>query len=153
MNREIKFRFWNTLNKTMSPSSYNLYDNSYLYEIDLLAATKFNLGNFFTLDGEEYEVGCDDIKHRIEIPLQYTGVKDIKRKEVYEGDVVTIGNNKNGVIKFHKCTFIIEPINFQFIAMGYFGNLDESLNDVKVIGNIYENPELLEEQYNDDRYN
>ncbi|RXA81911.1 YopX family protein [Latilactobacillus sakei] len=93
---------------------------------------------------------CSVAKGFVEIPLkdinlmQYTGLKDNNGREVYEGDVLDIGlQNQDGKP-------VVAPVSYEKYIAGYVldngGNgiwqrLDE---DCEVIGNIYENPELLE---------
>ena len=80
--------------------------------------------------------------------MQYTGIKDINDVEIYEGDIVgTIrygGFNKNimfkGIVIYDEdyCSFCVKYIKGKIYSPMY-------LCEVKVIGNIYENEELLEE--------
>lgn len=75
--------------------------------------------------------------------MQYTGLKDKNGKEIYEGDILGgdyYVNNIAGVVKYYDdwgCSFL-----------EYKGGGDEFLwkaaRVAEVIGNIYENPELLE---------
>lgn len=79
------------------------------------------------------------------IPLEFTGLLDKNEREIYEGDILK--NTK------HKFTFKVQwGIEGESYA-GWAGNWNEKdfisplyngpLENCKIIGNIYENPELL----------
>lgn len=78
--------------------------------------------------------------------MQYTGYKDDTGKEIYEGDVVrfTTGREDSkvfiGVVEFYQGCFALcfeFPLGGRYINTGWVGSLNT------VLGNMYENPELL----------
>lgn len=101
-----------------------------------------------TMDGNlysEHEDGEQRDVSDIHILMQQTGLKDKKGKEIYEGDIIQAKWNhaeikELAVIQWHE-------LEASFVANwqddgSMLGVLDFSKN-IEVIGNIYENPELL----------
>jgi hypothetical protein len=77
---------------------------------------------------------------------QYTGIKDKNGKEIYEGDICNAGM-VTGSIDFIIGGFSLasNPL-IEFLpkdACVFSPDFDPSWIDVEVIGNIFENPELL----------
>ncbi|WP_438310865.1 YopX family protein [Sporosarcina sp. FA9] len=82
---------------------------------------------------------------------QYTGVKDRDGVEIYEGDVI-----QTNALKENEFRWLVEPIGSEHadggrygICVSYYGDgdnqyLDDGILKGEIIGNIYENPELLE---------
>ena len=126
--RDIKFRAWSKVFNRFAPEHAEYHfdgENSHLH-FDC-----FN-GNFDT-----------DVWNFSECELmQYTGLTDINGIEIYECDIVRemfLG------FKFH---VQFNTVTAQFEAIPIDGNPCHSIplfeRDFTVIGNIYENPELLE---------
>ena len=125
--REIKFRAWHKEEKIIGE----------VLGIDILHKEIF----FSNEDVDCYE--HVDFKN-IEL-MQYTGLKDMKEKEIYEGDIVKLrANHGIGIIKYYDewGAFIVEyikPRPLAVLGMNYYKE------DIEILGNIYENPELLGE--------
>ena len=135
--REIKFRAWNRIENTMYYTHYK-----YSYHLHEFAKLK----EFFGI--------LDDVKDQFTDPMQYTGLKDNDGKEIYESDILE-----------YKHTGEIVIVDWDSeIGCYIFDNENEKEQDVyicdmslsneyKIIGNKYENPELLEKQNGMDECN
>ncbi|MBU3681620.1 MAG: hypothetical protein FGM16_06750 [Flavobacterium sp.] len=113
-NREIKFRAW------------HLDDGMLYFDFDTFKKDYHNqYGNV----------------------MQFTGLYSTQGAEIYEGDIVMINHWKSTDLFDYKNPFVVEyyegEINFK---QGEYNNFKGSLSgklDIEIIGNIYENPELL----------
>lgn len=94
--------------------------------------------------GTEYfiiEYSCDGTQHYVDPATvgQYTGLTDKNGQNIFVGDIIK-----------HKCNFFeirysIEQARFlAFLPNGVFNPI--ALRNCEVIGNIHDNPELLEVQ-------
>lgn len=130
MNRKIKFKAWVMKEKEMTEVlSFEMREDGKLYVL-YKDNTKCTLGKF-----------------AVEL-LQFTGLIDKKGREIYEGDVVSIRIAETSiehktVVKFRNGAFIANIIDKNdYIYIFHHGfNKD----DFEVLGNIYENSELVEE--------
>ncbi|EGT3686443.1 TPA: hypothetical protein KRH92_002766 [Clostridioides difficile] len=121
---ELKFREWNKNGKEM----YS-YDEMVCYSKNLLREWVYS-GVYLPTSNENFEV------------MIYTGLKDCIKKEIYEGDIVSYILSFEefiGEVKFEEGFFVIDNE-----VLGECVGLFHEIAVVKVIGNIYENPEMLE---------
>ena len=79
--------------------------------------------------------------------IQYTGLKDKNNIEIHEGDIVQVEGLGVGIIEYIESYFrIFKPYIFSINLCNYTSTIElEPKNKVEVIGNIYENKDLLSE--------
>lgn len=77
---------------------------------------------------------------------QYTGLKDKNRKEIYEGDILKFSEVDTAIVQWNEkyAYFMVKPIQDYYFDSDVLGHAIE-YSKVEVIGNIYDNPELLKE--------
>ena len=87
-------------------------------------------------DGNEYFGDTDEAV----MLMQFTGLLDRNGKEIYEGDITEDGRGMRYEIVWDELN-----VAFNFKDVDYYdGNqLAQGAEYITVIGNIYENPELL----------
>ena len=95
----------------------------------------FNDGKFY-FDYRDFEDGT--ALYYIEV-MQYTGLKDKHGFEIYEGDIVRYFRNELAVIVYRD-----GGVDIRSLSWGDCEPLQRRLGEIEVIGNTYENPELLE---------
>ena len=133
--RPIKYRAWDKRRKRMvEVTSINFRDGTIQVE---------------TRHAVNREVYLEDI-----VLMQYTGLKDKNGKEIYEGDLLNMHYCNESVVKGKVVTV---KMGMTYDSDGWqhgrtYGWVagNNSLADVapyaEVLGDIYENPELLEEE-------
>lgn len=130
MNRIFKFRAW-------EESENKMY--------------KCIVGNTDTNDDEFIcpliwiEEKKDWIHSNTCVVMQYTGYKDIKGQEIYEGDILAYQNYRWIRIRYYNGGFMAKVIqntgHSNRMIKGYIGNFN--ISKWEIIGNIYENKELF----------
>jgi uncharacterized phage protein (TIGR01671 family) len=121
MNREIKFRAWHKKLKSLHKVWVVDFQNK---KLQMWADTPEETGEQAWDSFEDVEL------------MQYTGLKDRNGKEIYEGDI----------LKYHSNSRLSDPIEFPKDYSWLKARTENShwQTEVEVIGNIYENPELLQ---------
>lgn len=128
--REIKFRAWGVDFKEM------------FYKVGIIDGS-----HYINFDGKGHKrTGFDEVGNSDEIIfMQYTGLKDKNGVEIYEGDLLVGGKVHSLATNFKITNYEPVPVHFES-GMFKVGGLSLCTfnNQTEIVGNIYENPELLE---------
>ena len=129
-----KFRAWTEEGKVMYYDVYHFKDDILLLSYD--------------------EIAFDEVPASDFILMQSTGLKDKNDKEIYECDIVKFSDCDDDVY----VTPVVWDNNYACFGVSFSGKypisfdyLEEfytELKDIEVIGNIWEDGELLEGEYN-----
>lgn len=131
--REIKFRAW-----WEGDEGYKIVGQEELQHLDNDDFCVFNI----MTSSSERSVGDNTAF------MEYTGLNDINGKEIYESDIVRcrLGEHWNyketiGTVLFHCGEWALEEKGSMFFKIKLY-----RCKEIEIIGNIYENPELLCEE-------
>lgn len=131
MSRDIKFRAWIKIDEGLMISQSSKSDF-------MMVSNGDGFGIVY-----DYEDWLKDEQFEI---MQYTGKKDKNGVEIYEGDIVEYNTKRYGRLIKHKSEIIFKDGCYMFKnnKTSIYDFATYSLFGIcKVIGNIYENPELL----------
>ena len=119
--RDIKFRAWDKKKKEWYGESCD----------EMLTFKDFHLFG----ECMAFQFPNIDYLQHLEV-MQYTGLKDKNGVEIYEGDIVS--GHIFGIceVRYYKNAFVLWSVDKDF-SRSYACEL------IEVIGNIYENPELI----------
>jgi hypothetical protein len=119
--RELKFMAWDTKEKEWVDPAHGM--------------------DFVEPDSQSDAFWLDPPK-RI-ILIQYTGLKDKHVKEIYEDFVLRVVYANIGVTGYYKVQW--DPRKARFNLIDKNGDWWGFTSDMEIIGNVYENPELVKE--------
>ena len=121
--REIKFRAWiKEVDEIREVEYINFWEKKISYP------HKFCKEYYLNADFDEIEL------------MEYAGLKDMKGKEIYDGDIIKFLNGIFEVIWCNeKASFMLKNKEYkEFLNFIYENN-----NGMEIVGNIYENPKLM----------
>lgn len=140
MAREIKFKFWDVTNKRFTNTLDYVDEFAITHEGELLHSDTRAVLN--EKNGRVQHKFLYVYSKRNVVPLQYTGLKDKNGVEIYEGDVVNLAGSLPMAVGFRQGGYTLETVampDFTWLTDSRFSPLK-----LEVVGNIYENPELIQ---------
>lgn len=128
--KDIKFRGWNSVTKTML----------YLEENAFQSWKIFSDGSFTAVNNRGEHMGfIQSDPYNPHVLMQCVGLQDKKNKLIYEGDIIKEGKSIGEIVynaDSFEISWLTNPESFNNIIKYHCKNFE-------VLGNKYENPELL----------
>lgn len=153
--KELKFRAFHKPSKKM-------FD---VVQIDFINKFVFSYERIRSMSKYPYFDTVSYLSSECEL-MQFTGLKDVDGKDIFEGDIIVIPNiypfyhenklNYVGVVEFiySQWEYVLKCVNPK--KRGISNGINNILNDAgyeentlthyKILGNIHQNPELLEKK-------
>ena len=122
MNRIIKFRIWDKVSKSYVNPNLFIFTNKF--------QDSLGLNHIFN------PINCPEY-----IIQEFTNLVDVNGKEIYEGDICIDNSGEIYHVEFFKDVWGTAFRLNQFKKGWFFGG--DVSKQIKVIGNMFENPELL----------
>lgn len=135
--KNLKFRAWSR------DPFYDYYNEEHIskfvmVEVQTIHFTTGKIGGIYYKDNKKVHGYYDEFEL-----LQYIGLKDIRNKEIYTGDIVKAFFDKDKLNDFLYLQFTEQELEQGYKIM-VIDNINMSLpDDVEIIGNKFENPELI----------
>ena len=122
--REIRFRAWDNETKSLfQVVAFSCWDDKTNDWTDTITKVQDCNGNWY----KDF------------VLMQYTGLLDKNRKEIYEGDVLRWDGSVVGEVSFEHCEYIVgKGVDARALC--------NASDEIETIGNLYENPELLDSE-------
>lgn len=134
--KEIKFRFWMRWkhNNDQGWMEYFKLDPVKLPKL-VHTAPKKTINNFphYFRNHVAERYGEEQLDYAI---MQYIGLKDIKGKDIYEGDICKIDTKNGRMITNIELSHIFEGV-------GYREAKNDKPMNLEIIGNIHQSPDLI----------
>jgi uncharacterized phage protein (TIGR01671 family) len=125
--REIKFRAWDKAKKEFVPEHW------------FLSLWNDGSGCFRNSHNVDSRIDLDDL-----ILMQFTGLIDKNGKEIFEGDIISGGGKEpDYIVEFSDGCFRGNEINGWDVMVNHFPLSQSVTISEPIIGNVYENPELV----------
>ena len=123
----MRYRLWNKYKKCWETDCYTISSNGEVYFID-------------------YGEICGCFPSKTHVLQRSLGLKDIYGIEIFEGDIVKIDYGDElliGTMEFYNFAWCIKS-KYKNDKNLYYPIFCEDVDLIEILGNIYENPELLE---------
>ena len=138
--REIRFRAWSEdIREMIQVSLLDIKEETIYYENGIKSLNREQELDFWWKPYVLIQyTGLKD-KKKPYVLMQYTGLKDKNGVEIYEGDIVRYFRSELAVIVYRN-----GGVDIRSLSWGDREPIQRRLGEIEVIGNIYQNKDLLE---------